>query len=153
MRKQFKLSVAGPEHHQKALASLMHDKNLYYSYSKKELLDEYDVDIDQPIYEYEIATCELQIIHEPDNPYDPAALQVFADGVFIGYVPKGNLQNLSRISQMPGLRMQVEIYGGRYKTLEYDEETDIMGEMLPKYFSVRTIDDIYKAIMVFSWAA
>ena len=79
--------------------------------------------------------------------------QVFADGVFIGYVPKGNLPSLSRISQMPDLQMQVEIYGGRYKLLEYDDEADIMGEMLPKYFSVRTISDIYKAIMVFSWSA
>ena len=153
MRKMFKLTVAGPEHHQKALASLMTDKNLYYSYSKKELLDEYDVEIDQPIYEYEIATCALRLRHEPDNPYDPGALQVFADGVFIGYVPKGNLPNLSRISQMPDLQMRVEIYGGRYKLLEYDDEADIMGEMLPKYFSVRTISDIYKAIMVFSWSA
>lgn len=151
MKKEFTMMVAGFDYHQKELASLMTEENFEYTLSKKEMLEEYDLDEDTKYYQYAIAECILDIRHEPNNPYDPAALQAFADGVFIGYVPRGNLDVLRKISMLPGLRMTVKIFGGRYKCLEYDDEEDYYGEMLPKFYQLRSGTDPYKAIMVFEY--
>lgn len=148
-RKIYKISVAGPDYHQKALASLMTEANPDYKLTKTEMLDEYD--LEDRIYQYEISECELQIWHEPGNQYDPAALQVFADGVFIGYVPQGNLPVLSSLARMPGLEMHVEIYGGKFRYLEHDEENDPFCEMQPKHFKIRTESSPYRSIMVFKY--
>lgn len=151
MSNEYTLMVAGFDYHQKELKSLLTEKNPDYQCSKKELLNDLGVDQDDRIYEYEIADCYLDIKHESGNKYDPAALQVFADGVFIGYVPQGNLDTLGRIASHPSLQMSVRIYGGRYKYLEYDEDEDFFGDMDDKYFKVRTEQSPYKAIMVFRW--
>ena len=148
-RKIYKMNVVGFDHYQPALASLMTEPNEDYNMTKSEMIDE--LDLEEPVYQYETAVCELQIRHEPNNPYDPAALQVFADGILVGYVPKGNLTALSRISRLPGLQMHVEIYGGRYRYLEHDDEADPFLEFQPKHFKIRTENSPYKAIMVFAY--
>ena len=145
----YKMNVAGPDHHQPELASLMTEPNPDYNLTKAEMID--DLDLDDRVYQFEITTCALQIRHESGNPYDPAALQVFADGVFIGYVPRGNLQLLDQISRRPSLSMYVEVYGGKYKYLEHDDEADPFLEFQPKHFKVLTGSTPYRATMFFRW--
>ena len=72
-RKIYKMNVVGFDHYQPALASLMTEPNEDYNMTKSEMIDE--LDLDEPVYQYEIAVCELQIRHEPNNPYDPAPSQ------------------------------------------------------------------------------
>ena len=43
------------------------------------------------------------------------------------------------------------MFGGPYKVLEYDDEEDILGEMLPKYYRIRTENSPFKAIMIFDY--
>lgn len=149
MKKRYKLYVAGTQYYQDALASLMHNTNYEYSMTKKEMLEIFD-ETDK-IYQYEIEDCALVIRHEPGNEYDPAALQVYADDVMIGYVPKGKLRELGIVARKPGLEMSVQIYGGKYKQLEHDDEADLMDEYTPKYFKVVTDADEYRAIMFFDY--
>ena len=151
MRKKHTILVAGFDHYQPALASFMDEETYEWSLSKSELVDEFDPG--DHIYRYERVECLLALQHEPGNKYDPAALRVFADGTFIGYVPRGNLDVLKKISMLPGLEMHVEIFGGPYKELIYNEEDDYLGEMAPKYFTTQTVRDPFKAIMVFTWDA
>ncbi len=146
---QYTMMVAGFDYRQKELASLMLDTNYYYGLSKNELIDE--LLEDERIYKFETATYSLRIKHEPGNKYDPAALQVYADQTFIGYVPRGNLGVLKKLSSFPDLHMTVQIFGGPYKVLEYDDEDDILGEMLPKYYRIRTENSPFKAIMIFDY--
>lgn len=151
MKKEYTMMVAGFDYHQKELESLMFEENFEYNLTKNEMVDEFDIDEDTRIYQYEIAEYPLRIYHEPDNPHDPAALQVFAEDTFIGYVPRGNLDIMHKLSMLPGLQMTVKIYGGKYKILKYDEDEDYLGEMLPKYYRLRSGSDPYKAMMIFRY--
>jgi len=153
MKKDYKISVAGTYYHQKALKSLQTEENYDYSLSKAEMFAE-GLDADDRIYQYGIEKCLLDIKHEPGNQYDPAALQVFADGVLIGYVPRGNLDVLKRIASHPDLEMHVEIYGGKYKVIEEKEPgADWMCEYNPKDYVVRIENSEVRAMMVFEWTA
>lgn len=145
---EYTMMVAGYSHYQPALKSLL-EKNYLYSCSKSELINE--IDIDEKVYEYEQTECSLAIIHEPNNQFDPAALMVYADGKHIGYVPRGRLSDLGKLSRAPGLKMSVRIYGGPYKYLEYDEDEDYFGTMESKYFKVCKETDQVRAIMIFRW--
>lgn len=148
---QYTMMVAGFDYRQKELASLMSETNYCYDLSKAEMIDDFLVEEDERIYKFEKATYHLRIKHEPDNPHDPAALRVYADQTFIGYVPRGNLGILKKLASFPDLRMSVQIFGGPYKVLEYDDEEDYLGEMLPKYYRVRSEKDPFKAVMIFDY--
>lgn len=150
MSKEYRIRVAGWDHRQRALSSLMTEKNYEYKCTKKELIDSFGFDDEERIYEYEPASCVLEIRPEPDNPYDPNALQVIADDVFIGYVPKDRQSDLKKILSAPGLRGRVEITGGKYKYLEYDSDADYLCEMKPKYYTLHTEKSPFRAEMIFT---
>lgn len=151
MAKDLRIIVAGWQFHQAALASLLWDENDEYKATKKELIEEYDAGDGDRFYQYAPESCDLGIVHEPDNPHDPAALKVFADGNFIGYVPRGNLKNLELVLSKPNVRYSVEVYGGKFKYLEYDGDDDYLGTYEPKYYNVCQDESPYKAMMVFEW--
>lgn len=145
------IPIAGFDYHQDELKRLMDEENFYYTCSKKELLDDYDVDPDEKIYQYEIASYPLHIEAEPDNPHDPNAVKVFAGDTFVGYVPRGRFGDLIHLSQTPGVQATVDIYGGNYKYFVYDEDEDYLGTMENKYFKLKKASDKIKAIMAFEW--
>lgn len=140
--------VAGFDHHQDALRSLLVEHNPYYDFDREEILEYCDVT--EQIFEYERAIYPLHIQAEPDNPYDPNAIKVFAGSVFIGYVPRGGFPEIQQCMAHNPV-CSVEVFGGRFKYLEYDEEADYLGEMDDKYFRLRTDSTPVKAIMVFQW--
>ena len=149
MKHRHTLFVAGTEYHQKELRGLV-DKNSLWSMTKKEAVEEYFIDEDEPIYKYEKEVCIFGIQAEPDNPFDPGAIKVFADEVFIGYIPQGHLPELKRLL-VPGVDVWIEIYGGDYKYLEYDSGDDWIGTMDLKYYKFVTERDNLKAIIILEW--
>ena len=151
MKNRYTINVAWTDQHQKELRSLV-STNPFWSMTKKEAVEEYFIEEDEPIYKYEKTECLFGLEPEPDNPYDPAALKVFADGVFIGYIPRGNLDVLKRLL-VPGVSVWVEVYGGDHKYLEYDDKEDWFGTCELKYYSFVTEHDIIKAIIIFEWEA
>lgn len=151
MENRHTILVAGFDHHQKQLRELLTDENFHYTLKKKELVDDFGYTEDDQIYQYERESYPLHIQAEPDNPYDPQAVKVFADDTFIGYVPKGRFGDLIHLSGIPGVKATVEVFGGKYKYAEYNEEADFYGEMDAKYYSIRTDSSPVKAVMVFEW--
>ena len=87
--------------------------------TKKEIVDTYMTD--ESIYKYIFSIDDVQLEPEPDNPYDPNAIKVIADGVFIGHVPA---RSTSRVKQLLGKSPEIscELYGGPSKIVF--EESD-----------------------------
>lgn len=143
--------VAGFDYRQDALRPLLWDENPMWSATKKELLEEYDYDEEDKIFQYEPESYDLHIEAEPTNPYDPNAIKVYADETFIGYVPKGRFDQIRSYAAIPGVKISVEVFGGKYKYLEYDGDADYMATGAPKYYKVQTDSTPVKAVMVFEW--
>lgn len=150
MKKRHVITIPGYAYYQKELKELLTDENVMWSITKKEAIEDYSMDEDEKIYRYETEECIFGIKHEPDNQYDPAAIKVFADGHFIGYMPRGHIQELKRLI-VPGVSVWVEIYGGPYKYLEHDDDEDYLGTYEPKYYKFVKEDSPVKAAIIFEW--
>lgn len=58
---------------------------------------------------------KVRLIPEPTNPYDKNAVQVEVNGMFIGYVPKGENEKVLKELQTAdedGIRMIIRAFGG-----------------------------------------
>ena len=111
-------TVAGFDHYQNELASLLEEKNEEYSYSAKKMMEEYL----GRIYQYEVEYRLVQFVPEPENEFDPNAIAVYCDGVKIGYVPIKNQKDVEGLTSA-----EAEIYGGKWKEVvgdEYDYELE-----------------------------
>lgn len=139
MKKETTIPVAGPAYHQKDLASVMVHKNRFYYAPDETIIDFARNKPNYTVFEYKRERCSLEIYHEPENEYDPGALKVLANGVFIGYVPEDERHNLLKISMLPGLSMRVDVFGGNYKTV-------LNGELFKQSSQL-------KAVMVFEYDA
>ena len=97
--------VAGFDHYQEELASLMKEKNQTEETGR--------------VYEYEIEWLDAELKDEPENEFDPNAIAVYAlekdylesKAVKIGYVRKKDQDEVNRLRPC---KSEVEIYGGKY---------------------------------------
>lgn len=142
------IMVAGFDYRQDTLKSLLYERNPYYDYSKAELVEIFDEGL--PIYEYEKAVYPLHIQAEPDNPHDPNAVKVFAGETFVGYVPRGSFPEIKECMTHDPV-CSVEIFGGKYKVLDHDDDADYEQTFEPKYYRLYTRNKPVKAVMVFQW--
>ena len=90
-----------------------------YNYNKKELIElGYE---DERIYQYEFYPNKIELIPEPDNPYDPNAVKVIVDNIHVGYIKSGSCRHiLNLLKEDRIIKIDCEIGGGKYKRLEYD---------------------------------
>ena len=94
-----------------------------YKLSKKELIEECLEN--ERIYERDFYFTKVELVPEPNNPYDPKAIKVLLDGLHVGYIKSGscshihNLINDNRIE-----KIDCKIAGGKSKYLHYDENED-----------------------------
>lgn len=101
------------------LASL----NDTYNYTKKEMIDEYL--IDENIYQYDFYPINVELVPEPDNPYDKNAIKVVIDGAHVGYIKAGSCSRVRNLLNSNTIeKIEPRIVGGKYKCLEYDEDED-----------------------------
>lgn len=114
--------VAGTSYRQRELESLC-EENIFFSCTKRELID--DGYVDERIYKYESNLSDVQIIPEPDNPYDPQALKVVIDNIHIGYIKKGSTGRVRNLLKN-NPKITAEIQGGPYKIIysDYDDSND-----------------------------
>ena len=115
--------VAGISFHNEELMGLA-EENICYDYTKKEILD--DLMYNERIYQYDFYPDKIELVPEPTNEYDPNAVKVIVDNIHIGYIKKGNCKHiLNLINEKRIKSITCDIYGGKYKILEYEGEDDI----------------------------
>lgn len=116
------LFISGYDFKQDELKSLLEYENDEYTLSKKDFLET----VADRVYQFDTEYLPATIVHE-DNEHDPNALAVYVDGLHIGYIARKDQKkvNLGNIAAA-----EVEIYGGKYKEINFDdyEETIVKGE-------------------------
>lgn len=96
-------------------------ENPYYDLSKRELIDLFP---DAKVWQYDFDV-KGELVPEPDNPYDPNAIMVQANGLCIGYVPKGSTVHIRKLMESGRIvSMDLDIGGGKYKDVYEDEDED-----------------------------
>lgn len=96
-------------------------ENSYYSDTKKELIEEGLEN--EKIFEYEFYPDKIELIPEPENPYDPNAIKVVADSLLVGYIKAGSCAHIHNLLKNDRIvKIDYEMGGGNYKYLDCDED-------------------------------
>ncbi len=87
-------------------------ENPDYDLTKKELEEEHP---EERVWQYEFHA-KGALVPEPDNEYDPNAIMVQADGLCIGYVPKGSTAHVRKLMESGRVKsVWLNIGGGKYR--------------------------------------
>lgn len=110
-------------------------KNDDYNKSKKLLVE--DGLIGTKVWEYEFYPSKVELIPEPDNPYDSNAIKVMVDGKHVSYIKKGSCPHLLKVIREGRIEnIDCKIGGGKYKYIcenDEDEAIDEDGNGEPTY--------------------
>lgn len=110
--------ATGMSHYKKAFKEIA-TENDDYRLTKKQMLEEY-FDGDK-IYKYDFSFCDVKLVPEPDNEFDPNAIAVIADGQKIAYIKRNDCKKVKALLDSPHFAyIEAEINGGNYK--EIDDE-------------------------------
>lgn len=78
--------------------------------------------LDDDVYEVNIEDwCDIELIPEPDNKYDPNAIKIISDFGNLGYVPADSTKKVKSIMEKD-YNLSWRLVGGKYKY--YDEYED-----------------------------
>lgn len=116
--------VTGVQHYEDNLMRLA-TENYEYDYSKKELID--SCLIDENVYRYFFDPSKVELVPEPENPYDKNAIKVVIDGEHVGYIKAGSCSHLLKVLNEGRMhKIRCAISGGAYKRVneDYDDEKD-----------------------------
>lgn len=107
-------------------------ENPDYQLTKAELVEDHE---DERVYQYDFYV-KAGLVPEPDNPYDPNAIMVQADGLCIGYVPKGSTSHVRKLMESGRIKsMDLKIGGGRYKEVVENDDGEYEIEKNEKNYS------------------
>lgn len=139
--------VAGTQYHQAELLSLGLT-NDDYDKTKRELFEEEL--FDERIYEYWFDPDKVELIPEPDNPNDPNAIKVVVDDVHIGYIKAGSCTHVRNVMEAGNISaITCDIYGGKYKILELENEDDDRDPRISDYTLTKESDDFGATITIY----
>ena len=106
-----RVHVRGVEHYAENVVAVA-TENEDYSLTKRELIEDH---LDERVYQYDFFV-KGALVPEPDNEDDPNAIMVQADGLCIGYVPKGSTAHVRKLMESNRIKsMDLSIGGGKYK--------------------------------------
>ena len=74
------------------------------------------------VYQYTPLVSNIEFIDEKDNPYDKDALLVKAKGLKIGWILKKHQKEVREMIAK-GYKFHGSIYGGKYKTMDFDDDS------------------------------
>jgi len=117
----YSFKVAGISFYQEDIIDSLAVENDDYDMTIKELADSYL--INESVYKYLIPVSDVQLEDEPDNPHDPNAIKVLADGVHIGYVPSRSTNKVRQLLKKSPTVI-CDIYGGPSKIVFEDYNDD-----------------------------
>lgn len=91
-----------------------------YNLTKRELQEDF---LDERVWQYQFFV-KAALVPEPDNEYDPNAIMVQADGLCVGYVPKGSTAHIRTLMESGRIKqLDLKIGGGKYKEVaEVDDD-------------------------------
>ena len=113
-----RIHVRGTEYHTENIIAVA-TENSDYSLTKRELIEDFP---DECVYQYDFFV-DGDLVPEPDNPYDPNAIMVQANGLCIGYVPKGSTSHVRKLMQSGRIKsMDLSIKGGKYKEVYENDD-------------------------------
>lgn len=121
--------VTGLEHYRDNILSLALE-NDDYTKTKRELIDE--LLTEERIWKYNFYPLKVNLIPEPDNPYDPNAIKVVVDNEHVGYIKKGSCKHLLKVIAEGRVGdIDCTIGGGPYKYIyeDYDDNGNEKYEM------------------------
>ena len=111
---KFKLDVTGCQDVIKGLC----EKNDDFSLSKSDLLDQFGTD--DRVFKFTGTYSDVKIV--PDDQ-DPKVLRVVLYDDVIGTVKKGSVSRIKNLTSSPEFKsLFVELYGGDYKHITYDDD-------------------------------
>ena len=119
--KRYTFKVAGISFHEDEIREELLAENDDYNLSKKDMI-EMGLE-DTMVYQYEGLSVNVQLVPEPDNPHDPSAIKVIADGIHVGYVPAKETSTVKGLLSVDDLKIGCSFHGGDYKVLFEDYET------------------------------
>lgn len=101
-------------------------EEVYEGLTNKEIIEDgYDEIYEVDLYGFD----EINLIPEPDNPYDPDAIKVFHEEIgHIGYVPS-DMTSRVRAALKKGCNIEWKLLGGKKKVLD-DLEDKVLTETL-----------------------
>lgn len=106
-----RIHVRGVDNYRQNIESVAVE-NSDYDLTKRELIDLFP---DERVWQYTFDV-NGSLVPEPDNPYDPNAIMVQADGLCIGYVPKGSTSHVRKLMDSGRIKStSLDIGGGAYK--------------------------------------
>lgn len=111
--------VAGYDYYQNELKELLGTPNEDYTLTDKTFVE----NIDSKTYEYDTEWYDAELMDEPENEFDSGAIAVYVHGVKIGYVAR---KDQKAVRDIEAENIEVEIYGGRYKDIEWDDDWHII---------------------------
>lgn len=107
--------VAGFDHYQDILCTFLNEENYEYGLTNKEFKEE----VYERCYQFDTETYPVELIHEPNNPYDSNAIAVKIYDKLIGYVGRADQQEINSLLN-DGATFVAEIFGGKYKEPVWD---------------------------------
>lgn len=117
--KSERIHVRGVDHYRQNVLAVA-SENPDYDLTKQELIEYH---LDERVYQYDFIV-KGALVPEPDNEYDPNAIMVHANGLCIGYVPKGSTAHVRKLMESGRIKsMDLDISGGKYKQV-YETEDD-----------------------------
>lgn len=110
--------VTGTEHYKNSILNLALENDDYIK-TKRELID--DLLTEERIWKFSFYPSKVDLVPEPDNPYDPNAIKVIVDNEHIGYIKKGSCNHLLKVIAEGRLgNIDCAIGGGPYKFIHED---------------------------------
>lgn len=117
-----RFDIVGIAYHEEALMELADDDSEYEE-SKKQLIE--NGQIDEHIYKYLFLPKKVELVPEPDNPKDPNAIKVVADGIHIGYIRAGDCADVKGLLDSGDVvNIKADIDGGPYRCITEDDDGD-----------------------------
>lgn len=122
----YNFNITGTSRYEKEIKSLLCE-DCDYKESNAYLVDNYDEGAS--IWKYlTFRSDDVDLIEEPDNPYDPGAIRVQVNGVSVGYVKQGATSRVRNLMKTDGVKLFASISGGPYKSIYEDDNGDLRVE-------------------------
>lgn len=112
--------ITGISHYKDNIMSLAFE-NDDYDKTKKQLADDYLYD--EYVYQYIWDISKIDLLDDPDNPYDSNAVKVMLDDTLVGYIKKGSCTHIKNLLTSDRIiEIDAIVGGGKYKYVYENED-------------------------------